>query len=146
MYLFMDDYRPCPPGFKLARDAEECLLLLHEYPITILSLDYDLGSGQPTGKDVAAAIAGNGYIRVKFTCIPPVQRGGEPCMSCSMRISQRESPCIMGPYPRSVCERSEKGLNNERDRTKRRAPCHMGGMQAGFVCVHSHVRNMRGCP
>ncbi|MEK4432498.1 cyclic-phosphate processing receiver domain-containing protein [Paenibacillus sp. FSL M7-0802] len=58
MYLFMDDYRPCPPGFKLARDADECLLLLHEYPISILSLDYDLGPGQPTGKDVAAAIAG----------------------------------------------------------------------------------------
>ncbi|MFK4302304.1 hypothetical protein ABH892_002408 [Paenibacillus sp. RC254] len=58
MHLFMDDYRPCPPGFKLARDAEECLLLLHEYPISVLSLDYDLGPGQPTGKDVAAAIAG----------------------------------------------------------------------------------------
>ncbi|MDP1513021.1 cyclic-phosphate processing receiver domain-containing protein [Paenibacillus sp. CMAA1739] len=57
MYLFMDDYRPCPPGFKLARDADECLLLLHEYPISILSLDYDLGPGQPTGKDVAAVIA-----------------------------------------------------------------------------------------
>ncbi|MCP3778530.1 cyclic-phosphate processing receiver domain-containing protein [Paenibacillus sp. MZ03-122A] len=57
MYLFMDDYRPCPPGFKLARDADECLLLLHEYPISILSLDYDLGPDQPTVKDVAAAIA-----------------------------------------------------------------------------------------
>ncbi|MDP4098625.1 cell division protein FtsJ [Paenibacillus sp. P96] len=56
MNLYMDDYRRCPPGFTLARDAEECLLLLREYKVEILSLDYDLGPGEPTGLEVAAGM------------------------------------------------------------------------------------------
>ncbi|WIV17826.1 cell division protein FtsJ [Paenibacillus polygoni] len=56
MNLFLDDYRTCPPGFTLARDVEECKLLLIEYDVNILSLDYDLGYGNPTGLDIASFI------------------------------------------------------------------------------------------
>jgi len=54
--VYLDDIRPCPKGFVLARSAEECMLLLRESKIDILSLDHDLGWSQPTGFDVAKYI------------------------------------------------------------------------------------------
>jgi hypothetical protein len=59
IHLYLDDYRPCPPGFVLARNAEECTLLLAEHDVHILSLDYDLGWNRPTGLDVAKFIVKN---------------------------------------------------------------------------------------
>jgi hypothetical protein len=53
IHLFLDDLRPCPKGFVLARNAEECILLLQECDVDILSLDHNLGWGSPTGYDVA---------------------------------------------------------------------------------------------
>ncbi|MEK3881324.1 cyclic-phosphate processing receiver domain-containing protein [Paenibacillus sp. PL2-23] len=52
IHVYLDDYRSCPAGFVLARTAEECKLLIRHERIDILSLDYDLGWGQPTGFDV----------------------------------------------------------------------------------------------
>jgi hypothetical protein len=52
IHVYLDDYRPCPKGFMLALNAEECVLLLTEYEVDVLSLDYDLGWGQDTGMDV----------------------------------------------------------------------------------------------
>ncbi len=54
--VYMDDLRRCPKGFVLARDAEECLLLLRESEVKVLSLDYDLGPKQPTGMDLVRAM------------------------------------------------------------------------------------------
>nr|WP_202128575.1 cyclic-phosphate processing receiver domain-containing protein [Paenibacillus dendrobii] len=48
----MDDCRRCPQGFALARNVQECLLMLQECEVDILSLDYDLGPGESTGKTV----------------------------------------------------------------------------------------------
>jgi hypothetical protein len=48
----LDDLRACPKGFVAARSAEECILLLQECEIGILSLDFDLGWGQPDGLHV----------------------------------------------------------------------------------------------
>jgi hypothetical protein len=50
--VYLDDLRPCPQGFVLAKTAEECCILLEECEIHILSLDHDLGLGVPTGYDV----------------------------------------------------------------------------------------------
>ncbi|MEC0239530.1 cell division protein FtsJ [Paenibacillus dokdonensis] len=52
IHLYLDDYRRCPQGFALARNAQECLLMLEECKVDILSLDFDLGPGEPTGKEV----------------------------------------------------------------------------------------------
>ncbi|MCZ8521504.1 MULTISPECIES: cyclic-phosphate processing receiver domain-containing protein [Paenibacillus] len=52
IHVYLDDWRACPPGFVLARNLEECLLLLKECEVDILSLDYDLGWGQPSGGDL----------------------------------------------------------------------------------------------
>jgi hypothetical protein len=57
IYIYLDDLRPCPKHFVLARNAEECILMLKECEVGILSLDYDLGRDAPTGLDVARFIA-----------------------------------------------------------------------------------------
>lgn len=52
IHVYLDDYRNCPKGFVLAQTAEECKLMIDERSIDILSLDFDLGWGQPTGFEV----------------------------------------------------------------------------------------------
>ncbi|MFC5403683.1 cyclic-phosphate processing receiver domain-containing protein [Cohnella soli] len=47
--VYLDDIRACPIGFVAARSAEECLLLLAECDVNVLSLDFELGYGQPNG-------------------------------------------------------------------------------------------------
>jgi hypothetical protein len=51
--VFMDDLRPCPKGFVLTRSVEQCKKLLNAKRIEILSLDHDMGFGEPTGFDLA---------------------------------------------------------------------------------------------
>lgn len=58
--LFLDDARRCPKGFTLARSAEECIVLLKECEVRVLSLDYDLGWDEPTGLEVARHVAASG--------------------------------------------------------------------------------------
>lgn len=54
IHVYLDDMRPCPKGFTLAKNAEECIMLLEECEVGILSLDHDLGWGsKQTGMDVA---------------------------------------------------------------------------------------------
>jgi len=60
MNLYADDLRSCPEGFTLARTAEECLLMLRECKVQILSLDYDFGPNEPNGASLAMAIAREG--------------------------------------------------------------------------------------
>ncbi|QAY66040.1 cyclic-phosphate processing receiver domain-containing protein [Paenibacillus protaetiae] len=60
IHVYLDDFRACPKGFVLARNAEECKLLIDSEPIGILSLDFDLGWGQPTGLEVARYIVETG--------------------------------------------------------------------------------------
>ncbi|RJE90180.1 cell division protein FtsJ [Paenibacillus sp. 1011MAR3C5] len=52
IHVYLDDFRKCPHGFVLAKSAEECKQLIDGETIDILSLDYDLGWGQPTGYEV----------------------------------------------------------------------------------------------
>ncbi|WPP43337.1 cyclic-phosphate processing receiver domain-containing protein [Paenibacillus hunanensis] len=64
IHLYLDDYRPCPAGFALARDGEECLMMLRECEVDILSLDHELGWGQMDGTDVVKAMIHEGlYAR-----------------------------------------------------------------------------------
>jgi len=58
--LFLDDVRPCPRGFAVARSAEECLLMLAECDVDILSLDFELGYGQPNGLAVVHGLIASG--------------------------------------------------------------------------------------
>ncbi|MBW4080432.1 cyclic-phosphate processing receiver domain-containing protein [Paenibacillus sp. S150] len=60
--LYMDDYRKHPPGFTLARSTEECLLLLRECEVCVLSLDYDMGPEDFSGGEVARRIVLEGLF------------------------------------------------------------------------------------
>lgn len=53
IHVYLDDLRPCPRNFTLARNVQECLLLLETCDVDILSLDHDLGwMTKETGMDV----------------------------------------------------------------------------------------------
>ncbi|MGF7047509.1 hypothetical protein J2T13_002014 [Paenibacillus sp. DS2015] len=57
IHLYLDDCRRCPAGFSLARSGEECLMMLRECKVDILSLDYELGfESNMCGRDVVNAI------------------------------------------------------------------------------------------
>lgn len=53
MKLFLDDCRPVPPGWVLAKTAHECIAILQKHKVEELSLDHDLGDAtNGTGYDV----------------------------------------------------------------------------------------------
>lgn len=60
--VYMDDFRKVPQGFILARTTEECLLLLREYEVDVLSLDHDMGPVDDTGSEVARLIVLEGLF------------------------------------------------------------------------------------
>ena len=62
MNIYLDDERKCPNGFIPAKNYDECLDLLINNKVDILSLDHDLGEIK-TGYDVVK------YI-VEFECYP----------------------------------------------------------------------------
>ncbi|MFD2612160.1 cyclic-phosphate processing receiver domain-containing protein [Paenibacillus gansuensis] len=64
IHLYMDDYRRKPEGFVLARTIDECMDLLEQEKVDILSLDYDLGWGEPNGLEtVRRLLMGNRFPR-----------------------------------------------------------------------------------
>jgi hypothetical protein len=52
MRVYLDDIRKCPEGWVLARNVTEAKMLLETGDVTHLSLDFDLGYGEPTGLDL----------------------------------------------------------------------------------------------
>ena len=56
MKLFVDDLRPAPNGWTLARTVDEAIELLLQGSVSELSLDYDLGGRDATGLDVLSWI------------------------------------------------------------------------------------------
>ncbi|WP_337102602.1 cyclic-phosphate processing receiver domain-containing protein [Paenibacillus sp. YIM B09110] len=66
MKLFLDDRRRCPAGYRLARTANMCIAIIKANRISVLSLDYNLGLGQPKGSTVAKYIAANAAYPAKI--------------------------------------------------------------------------------
>jgi len=62
IHVYMDDLRKPPKGFALARTTEECLLMLRECEVDILSLDYDMGLDDYSGDEVAKRIVLEGLF------------------------------------------------------------------------------------
>lgn len=58
MKVFLDDLREPPKDYVLARTYEECIELLKNNDVEILSLDHDLGTSY-TGYDVCLWLAEN---------------------------------------------------------------------------------------
>lgn len=59
IHVYLDDMRVCPKGFVLACNMEECILLLQDYEVGVLSLDHDLGWHEKNGCDVATWMVQN---------------------------------------------------------------------------------------
>lgn len=61
MRLFLDDLRPCPDGWTLARTVAEAqaVLVTNRGAVTHASLDNDLGPGTPEGRALCAFMAEN---------------------------------------------------------------------------------------
>ncbi|WP_123040649.1 cyclic-phosphate processing receiver domain-containing protein [Cohnella candidum] len=102
IHVYLDDLRPCPPGFVLARSAEECLLLLAESEVGILSLDYELGYGQPNGAAVVKGIIVSGKYP-KEVYVHSSSPMGRAHMVKLLRDAEPPGVAIHdGPMPESV--------------------------------------------
>ena len=55
MNLWIDDAKPCPPGWAAARTYEEAYRMLQRHDYDIVAFDHDLGDGG-TGYDLLCAI------------------------------------------------------------------------------------------
>ena len=60
--LYIDDTRPKPEGFILAKTAEEAIKIIDSENIEILSLDHDLGTNR------RGQLSPTGYDLVKYIC------------------------------------------------------------------------------
>lgn len=52
MKLYLDDTRPVPDGWVLAKTSQEAIEILGSGRVEVLSLDHDLGDGNGTGYEV----------------------------------------------------------------------------------------------
>jgi len=55
MLLYLDDVRPAPEGWTLARTAEEAISLIRGGSVVMISFDHDLGT-ELTGYSVSKVI------------------------------------------------------------------------------------------
>lgn len=70
MKVFLDDTRPAPAGWKLARWPQEVIGLLMTGAVTDVSLDHDLGDDKRgTGYDVITWLE---KAVVEYGLVPPV--------------------------------------------------------------------------
>ena len=103
--VYLDDVRPCPRGFAVARSAEECLLLLSEGEVDLLSLDFELGYNQPNGLAVVhGIIAGGLYPREVYVHSSSLM--GRAQMVRALRDANPPGVVIHdGPMPQAVLDR-----------------------------------------
>lgn len=99
IHLYLDDVRPCPKGFVPARSAEECVLLLLECEVDVLSLDYDLGWGQPNGMQVVRRILESGRFPRRIY-LHTSSDGGRLNMYQALYAGRPENVLVVnGPMP-----------------------------------------------
>ncbi|MCD9020995.1 cyclic-phosphate processing receiver domain-containing protein [Cohnella silvisoli] len=107
--VYLDDVRPCPRGFVAARSAEECLLLLEASEVNFLSLDFELGLGEPNGLSVVHGIIAKGkYPREIFVHSSSLM--GRAQMVHSLRAANPQGVVIHdGPMPPHILEAAAIG-------------------------------------
>lgn len=107
--VYLDDVRPCPRGFVVARSAEECLLLLEASEVNLLSLDFELGMGQPNGLTVVHGIIASGkYPREIY--VHSSSLAGRAQMVFALRAVNPSGVIIHeGPMPLSILEAAATG-------------------------------------
>lgn len=104
IHVYLDDFRKCPHGFVLAKTAEECKLLIDGETIDILSLDYDLGWGQPTGYEVVRHLIENGKFPRRIY-LHTSSAPGKQQMYRSLAENLPEGVLLFGgPMPRQLLD------------------------------------------
>lgn len=107
--VYLDDFRPCPKGFVLARNMEECLTLLSNSKVNILSLDHDLGIGEPTGYDLVRQMVEKGYYANEIY-LHSSSASGRMNMYQLLQKHKPEHVAIYNyPMPAEVLERAATG-------------------------------------
>ncbi len=102
--VYLDDIRPCPRGFVAARSAEECLLLLSVSEVNVLSLDFELGFGEPNGLAVVHGIIASGKYP-KQVYVHSSSLMGRAQMVSDLRAANPQGVTIHdGPMPDAVLE------------------------------------------
>ena len=104
IHVYLDDYRPKPKGFVLARSIEECVLLLDTEEIDILSLDYDLGWGQPTGIEAALHIVATGRYPRRIYLHTSSPSGRMQMYGLLMEHAPQDVKLYNGPMPERVAQ------------------------------------------
>jgi hypothetical protein len=90
--VFLDDERPAPEGWTLARWPEDVIALLTTGEVEVLSLDHDLGDDTRTGYDVLTwieeAVAMRGFTPPTIT-IHSANAGARPRMELAIESIRR---------------------------------------------------------
>ncbi|PYI55984.1 cell division protein FtsJ [Paenibacillus flagellatus] len=107
--LFLDDARPCPKRFTLARDAAECIELLKTCDVRVLSLDYDLGWNEPTGLEVARYIATEGNYPAVIYLHTSSPSGRQQMFQMLYANKPARTRLVNGPMPDDVKRRIAEG-------------------------------------
>ncbi|UHA73098.1 cyclic-phosphate processing receiver domain-containing protein [Paenibacillus sp. 481] len=106
IHVYLDDWRRCPAGFALAKNMEECLLLLEEEEVGILSLDHDLGPGEPTGTELVMEMVRRKAYPSQAIYLHTSSLIGKQRMYELLYTSKPEHvQLISGPMPDAVLER-----------------------------------------
>ncbi|MDT3424679.1 hypothetical protein J2Z22_000191 [Paenibacillus forsythiae] len=97
--VYMDDYRRAPQEFALARTTEECLLLLRECEVGVLSLDYDMGPADDNGGFVAKAIVLEGLFPREIYLHTSSSQGRKEMFELLYPALPEETALHNGPMP-----------------------------------------------
>jgi len=110
--VYLDDFRPCPKGFVLARNVEECLALLSNCKVNILSLDHDLGFGEPTGYDLVKKMVQHGYYANEIYLHTSSASGRMNMYQLLQKHKPEHVSIYSHPMPMDVLERAATGGTN----------------------------------
>lgn len=103
------DVRPCPKGFVAARSAEECIALLQQCEVDIVSFDFDLGWHAPNASEVARWIVATGRFprRLYFHTSSPA--GREQTVRTLLPVLPPGALLHSGPMPDEVVRQAAAG-------------------------------------
>lgn len=110
IHIYLDDWRRRPDGFVLARNMDECLALLESDEVDILSLDHDLGPGEPTGTELVKEMVRR-KLYAKRIYLHTSSALGRQRMHELLYSNKPEGVVLHnGPMPDQVLEEVRRGL------------------------------------
>jgi hypothetical protein len=67
--LWVDDSKPCPEGYAVARTYDDALRMLRRFDYDVLYLDHDLGEDARTGYDLLKQLVAENRVPPRVECI-----------------------------------------------------------------------------